>query len=160
MRGLGITWRMDKMNLTKAAKMLERSQTEFSLHVATHGSEDGDGGLTWMAPRSDPALIEPICQGAIRRCRWAGKEGGSVILFSNPASRSARVNLTVRASFDDGDTWPVSQVVHPGPSGYSDLAVLANGEIGCLFEAGEKHCVEEIRFTRLPAGILSEVERK
>jgi sialidase-1 len=119
-----------------------------------------DGGLTWTAPRPDPGLIEPICQGAIHRYRWADDEGGSVILFSNPASRSARVNLTLRASFDDGFTWPVSQVLHPGPSGYSDLAVLANGEIGCIFEAGDQHSFEQIRFTRLPASFKHDKEGK
>jgi sialidase-1 len=108
-----------------------------------------DGGLTWTAPRPDPALIEPVCQGAIHRCCWAADGTPGVLLLSNPASRSERVNMTVRASFDEGDTWPVSHVIHPGPSGYSDLAVLANGEIACVFEAGEKHCVEQIRFTCL-----------
>ena len=108
-----------------------------------------DGGMTWTAPRPDPALIEPVCQGAIHRCCWAADGTPGVLLLSNPASRSERVNMTVRASFDEGDTWPVSHVIHPGPSGYSDLAVLANGEIACVFEAGEKHCVEQIRFTCL-----------
>jgi sialidase-1 len=95
-----------------------------------------DGGLTWTDQRFDPALPEPICQAAVERFRWPGTEGAGVILFSNPASQSARVNMTVRASFDDGATWPASRVLFEGPSAYSDLAVLPDGQAACLYEAG------------------------
>jgi sialidase-1 len=95
-----------------------------------------DGGLTWRDQRLDPTLIEPICQASIQRYRWADGTKPGVILFSNPASQKGRRNVTVRASFDDAQTWPVSRVLHAGPGAYSDLAVLANGQIACLFEAG------------------------
>ena len=107
-----------------------------------------DGGLSWNDQHSDPTLIEPICQGAIHRYRWADGRKPGVILFSNPASKKKRVNLTVRASFDDGQTWAESRVLHAGPSAYSDLAVLANGQIACLFEAGTTNANEEILFSR------------
>jgi len=109
-----------------------------------------DGGLTWKDQRFDPALIEPICQAAIERLRWPSADSKSVILFSNPASRDGRVNMTVRASFDEGQTWTASRVLHAGPSAYSDLAVLANGDIGCLYEAGRTHAYESIVFARFP----------
>ena len=83
-----------------------------------------DGGSTWSGQRFDTALIEPICQAAIERYRWPGSANPGVLLFSNPASQSGRVNLTVRASFDDGQTWPVLRVLNAGPSAYSDLAVF------------------------------------
>jgi sialidase-1 len=169
----GATWRIGAVSVegTNESQVVELADGTLMLNMRNYHdyskkvydskrerqvSFSDDGGMTWTAPRPDPALIEPICQGAIQRYRWAGKEGGSVILFSNPANRSARVNLTLRASFDEGQTWPVSQVIHPGPSGYSDLAVLANGEIGCLFEAGDQHSFEQIRFVRLPASIQNE----
>jgi sialidase-1 len=109
-----------------------------------------DGGLTWKDQRFDPALIEPICQAAIERFSWPSADSKSVILFSNPASRDGRVNMTVRASFDEGQTWTASRVLHAGPSAYSDLAVLANGEIGCLYEAGQAHAYESIVFAEFP----------
>lgn len=108
-----------------------------------------DGGLTWKDQRFDPLLIEPICQASITRYRWPGEENEpGVILFSNPASNDKRVNMTVRASFDEGRSWESSKVLHAGPSAYSSLAVLANGEIACLYEAGEKHPYESIVFAR------------
>jgi sialidase-1 len=119
-----------------------------------------DGGLTWTEQRFDEALIEPICQAAIERYRWPTGEQEGVILFSNPASRSDRVNMTVRASLNEGRTWPHSRVLHQGPSAYSDLAVLADGTFACLYEAGAKHPYESIVFAsiefdtlRSPAGV-------
>lgn len=114
-----------------------------------------DGGLTWADQRFDEALIEPICQAAIRRWRWPAQDQTEVIAFSNPASQHARTNLTLRASFDDGRTWPAARVLHPGPSAYSDLAVLADGRIACLFEAGATNSYETIRLVRLPLEALA-----
>jgi len=117
-----------------------------------------DGGLTWSDQHFDPTLIEPICQGAIRRCRWPGQNAPGVILFSNPASPSNRVNLTVRASFDDAQNWPAARLLHAGPSAYSDLAVLANGQLACLFEAGVTNSSESIVLSRFTLDSLTQHE--
>jgi len=102
-----------------------------------------DGGLTWKDQHFDPTLVEPVCQASIRRYSWP-EQGGNIIVFSNPASEDSRVNMTVRLSYDEGETWPIARVVHPGPSAYSCLAVLANGEIACLYEAGRDGFRESI----------------
>jgi len=114
----------------------------------------GDGGLTWQDQRLDEALVEPRCQAAIERYSWAGSSNRSVILFSNPANPSKRLNLTLRASFDEGQTWPVSRVLHAGPSAYSDLAVMANGAIASLYEAGSTNAYETIVFRSLTLDLL------
>jgi sialidase-1 len=105
-----------------------------------------DGGLSWKDQHLDETLIEPRCQAAIERYSWSGAKSRSVILFSNPASSSKRVSLTVRASFDEGQTWPVSRVLHAGPAAYSDLVALPNGLIACLYEAGLTNAYETIVF--------------
>jgi sialidase-1 len=109
-----------------------------------------DGGHAWYGQRFDEALIEPICQAALERCRWPEGPVPGVLLFSNPASEAKREKLTIRASFDDGATWPAARVVHAGTAAYSDLAVLPDGRIGCLYEAGQKKSYESIRFARVP----------
>ena len=62
--------------------------------------------------------------------------------------------MTVRASFDEGQSWAASRVLYAGPSAYSDLAVLSDGEIACLYEAGEAHPYESIVFARFPFSSL------
>jgi sialidase-1 len=111
-----------------------------------------DGGLTWGEQRFDSALVEPICQAAIERYDRTGQggEAAPILLFSNPASDTARKAMTLRASFDQGQTWPASLLLHAGPSAYSDLAVLADGQIACLYEAGEQNAYESIVFARIP----------
>ena len=109
-----------------------------------------DGGLTWAEQRFDEALIEPICQAAIERFSWPDQTNRSVILFSNPASTNRRSHITLRASLDEGRTWTLSRALHLGPSAYSDLAVLANGRIACLYEAGEEKPYQSIVFADVP----------
>ncbi|MCX5772767.1 MAG: sialidase family protein [Candidatus Hydrogenedentes bacterium] len=100
-------------------------------------STSADAGLTWSPAADDPALIEPVCQASSVRYSTAEGGGGNVVVFSNPASRR-RENMTVRLSYDDCRTWPVAKTLHAGPAAYSDLAVLPDDTIACLYEAGEK----------------------
>lgn len=95
-----------------------------------------DGGETWRDPGFDRTLIEPFCQASIRRHSWPAGGKPGVILFSNPASETERIRMTVRASFDEGKTWPAARVLEEGFSAYSDLAVLPDGTILCLHETG------------------------
>lgn len=155
----GKTWKLggttpgDKVN---ECEVVELADGRLMLNMRNYSSKrcrqvatSADGGLTWKDQRLDEQLLEPICQAAIERYRWPAQDNPGVILFSNPASSSGRVRLTVRASYDDGKTWPAHQVLHAGPSAYSDLAVLADGRFACLYEAGEAHAYEWILFAAL-----------
>ena len=103
-----------------------------------------DGGKSWSEITHDPTLIEPVCQGSFLRYSLADNNGKNRLLFSNPANappagktRGDRIKMTVRLSYDEGKTWPVSKLLHDGPSAYSCLTVLPDGDIGCLYEGGE-----------------------
>lgn len=108
-------------------------------------SESRDGGATWSTPRFDDALVEPICMASLVRVSAAPRR--SRLLFANPANLDvdrgeaipgrprARRNLTIRLSYDEGRTWPVSRTLEAGTSGYSDLAAGPDGTIYCLYEA-------------------------
>jgi sialidase-1 len=114
-----------------------------------------DGGVTWTAPELDAALPDPVCQASILRYNWPkGAEWGR-ILFSNPAS-AHRQNMTVRISYDDGKSWPISKSLHSGPSAYSCLAVLPDRIIGCLYERGNANAYEKITLAQFPMGWLEE----
>lgn len=121
----------------------DRSQT--SRAIAT----SQNGGITWSEVRHDPALVEPVCQASFIGCTTP--DGSLRLLFSNPAHTGKRLDMTVRMSDDEGKTWPVSRLVWPGPAAYSCLAVIPEGGIACLFEAGREHPYERIvlaRFSR------------
>jgi hypothetical protein len=122
----------------------DRSQTTRAIATST------DAGLTWSEVRHDPALVEPICQASFLRYTQQPDDHCNRLLFSNPAhdERGRRRDMTVRLSYDEGGTWPVRRLLWPGPAAYSCLVVLSDGDVGCLFEAGEDHPYERILFTR------------
>ena len=92
-----------------------------------------DGGKSWSPVKLDAALIEPVCQASLLRYSWPENGGKSRLLFSNPASKR-RERLTIRLSYDEGRTWPVSRLVYAGSAAYSSLAVLPDKTIGLLYE--------------------------
>lgn len=111
-----------------------------------------DAGLTFSDPQIDETLIEPQVQASV--LRYSAVDQGdqkNILLFSNPAtdviSAAGRRRMTVRASYDEGQTWTDGLLVEEGPAAYSDLVKLADGEIGLLYEAGEP-LYQEIRFAR------------
>jgi sialidase-1 len=103
-----------------------------------------NGGQTWGDVTTDTTLIEPVCQGSLLSYQLSKNK--QVLFFINPANKLTRANVTIRASFDQGKTWPNSQVVFPGPSAYSDIAVYNNKEVACLYEAGITKPYEGIAF--------------
>jgi sialidase-1 len=107
--------------------------------AVTIGEFDDEGFLRFGPTRHDEVLIEPPVQSSILRYTWVDelRSGDqSVILFANPAHSDARRNLTIRVSYDNGATWPISKVVDSGPSSYSDLVEQTDGQIGILYERG------------------------
>jgi sialidase-1 len=107
-----------------------------------------DGGLTWSNVVSDPTLIEPVCMASIIRYTESPPFTKTRLLFSNPATQTERIKMTLRVSYDEGKTWPVAKLLNAGPSGYSCLTVLPDMKIGCLYERGDHSSVEKVTFAR------------
>jgi sialidase-1 len=110
-------------------------------------SYSNNGATDWSEPVFDVALFEPVCFGSLARFSERRGHDKNRLLFANPDSRAVptqpgngtkgrRENLTVRLSYDEGQTWPVSKVLSSGISGYSDLAVGPDGTVYCAFEDG------------------------
>ena len=119
-----------------------------------------DNGMTWSEPVDVPELIEPACQASILRYSWPDKDGKSHILFCNPACKDDRIKLTVRLSYDEGRSWPVSKLLYAGPSAYCCLAALKDGDIACLYEGGDKYQHEKIIFARFSLEWLTDGKDK
>lgn len=106
-----------------------------------------DGGATFTKAVSDKSLVEPVCQASVVRMTDAKRHDKNRVLFSNPASKK-REKMTVRLSYDECKTWPVGRLLNRGPSAYSDLCVLPDMTICCLYERGSKHAYETITLAR------------
>ena len=89
------------------------------------------------------------CNAGLVRLPLERTEGEDVLLFSAPDSKGGpRVRMTVWASFDHGETWPVKRLVYDGPSAYSSLAAAPDGTVYLLFERGKNKLYESVAVAR------------
>jgi sialidase-1 len=150
----GRTWKISKTIIPgcNENQVVELSDGSLMMNMRSYNGKQcravsisKDGGESWSEITHDPALIEPVCQASMITYNYGNN---NLILFSNTADKKSRIRMTVRLSFDDGRTWPVSRILHEGPAAYSCLAVLENGEIACFYEAGEKNPYESMIFEK------------
>jgi sialidase-1 len=160
----GATWSLGGTvgRHTDECQVVELASGELLINMRNYWGRDGgrpdrggrravarsrDGGATWSPLGFDDALIEPVCQASLVAVPRPDHPGGPLLVFSNPASTTARRDLTVRVSGDGGKTWPVAVPVEAGPAAYSCLAPLPGGRVGLLYERGKS---AHITFTVLP----------
>jgi len=105
-----------------------------------------DGATGWGRPQFHDQLLEPICMASMVRLSEAPARNR--LLFSNPHNLTRtdgkeapgksrdRKNVSVKLSYDEAATWPVSKTIEPDFSGYSDLAVASDGTILLFYERG------------------------
>lgn len=107
-----------------------------------------DLGNTWKEhPTSRSALIESTCMASIHKHVYhENGEEKSILLFSNPNTKTGRHHMTIKVSFDDGKTWPEEywMLLDEGRSfGYSCLTSVDENTIGILYEGSRAHMTFE-----------------
>jgi hypothetical protein len=93
------------------------SHTNITPSRTRYQSFSDDDGATFHSFAPIPSIPDPGCKGGT--CAWPAEKA---LLVTNVDSTSKRVNVTLRASFDDGATWPHSMLIS-GPGGYSDVVL-------------------------------------
>ncbi|MHC4740859.1 MAG: exo-alpha-sialidase [Planctomycetota bacterium] len=88
-----------------------------------------DGGETWKDGHEDDELFDGPpdvygCKSGLVRLLY---DDCDVLLFSSPGRRDVRNDITVWASFDGGESWPVHRLVKKGPGNYSWIAAGRKG---------------------------------
>ena len=109
-------------------------------------------GRTWQKhTTSERALIEPgACMASLIDVdRELGKNTGARLLFSNPDSTSGRRRMMIKASLDQGITWPKEHrlLLDEGSGrGYSCMSMIDDATVGILYEGSQAH----MTFQRIP----------
>jgi sialidase-1 len=155
----GLTWKAGDMaitpnsditnpNETTAAELsdgriilINRNTSKFNRKLVTFSSSGVDA---WSKPIFQKELWEPQCMASIINYPLIP----GILLFSCPhtlsqdlnkheipGAKGKRENLTVQMSRDDGKTWLISHVIEQEKSAYSDLAILSDGSIICMYES-------------------------
>lgn len=149
----GETWKMSEPIRpgTNESQVVELSGGTLMMNMRSYNGEysraiatSTDGGDTWSDIEHDHQLVESKVQASI--FRYGQYEDEEMILFSNPAVPVGRTHMTIKTSFDEGESWSNSKLVYSGQSAYSSLAKLPNGNIGLFFEAGDDKRYERMTF--------------
>ena len=118
-----------------------------------------DLGQTWTEhPSSRSALIESTCMASLHKHFYHenGKEK-SILLFSNPNTKTGRHHMTLKVSFDDGKTWPEEYWMlldERKSRGYSCITSIDENTIGILYEGSQS----DLTFESIPLKEILDIE--
>lgn len=108
-----------------------------------------DMGKTWtLHSTSNSALPESNCQASFFKENFLinGKMQ-SLVLFSNPASKVARNNMTIKVSTDDAESWQKTNatLIDSGNGrGYSSLTKVDDEHVGIVYEGSGADLIFQI----------------
>lgn len=120
-----------------------RAATSFPLSCLPRRS--GDGGDSWSSPLYlAKTLIDPIVSGSMTTDTFGD---GGMLVFTNPSSRTKRVNLTAFSSIDGGLSWDLAVTIdnRSAATTYSSIVQLPNGSYVVQYGVGATHmhrCVD------------------
>ena len=132
----------------------DRNKTEIGDQNGRAVSISKDLGKTWTVhSSSNSALPESNCQGSLISAKILIKgQSTDVLFFSNPNVKSTRAHMTVKASLDQGVTWPVeyqTEINSADSFGYSCLTMVNETTIGILFEGTKDLYYQQISVSEL-----------
>lgn len=157
----GKTWRKSESILPgcNESQVVELTDGTLIMNMRSYNGEycravarSTDGGETWSEIWHDRQLVESRCQASI--INYGKYQGNNLLLFSNPAVAKGRTHMIIKASYNDGKYWQISRLINPGPSAYSCLTRLENGDIGILYECGNTRNYQRIVFQKFSLGEL------
>jgi len=116
-----------------------------------------DAGASFpSAAQVENQLVDPVVQAALLRYSAVDRgDASNRILFSNPATETSRVRMTIKSSFDETQSWNQGKMVFRGPSGYSDMVRTPTGG-GILYENGDTAYYNRISFARFDTDWLDD----
>lgn len=105
-----------------------------------------DLGKTWKEhPTSYSVLTEPTCMASIHKHIYVkNNEEKSLLAFFNPNSYQGRKMLTLKLSFDNGNSWPKEYWLlldQWGGAGYSCITSIDNDTLGIVYEGSGAHLI-------------------
>ncbi|NLX56924.1 MAG: exo-alpha-sialidase [Planctomycetaceae bacterium] len=107
-------------------------------------SVSDDQGHTW-SPVYAGNVVSPVACAIERFPARIAPDQRERILWTGPKG-PARNTLVVRVSYDQGRTFENERIISDEPAAYSDLTLLPDSSIGCLWERGDYKYITFTRF--------------
>ena len=141
----GQTWSVQGTSGTTSAdepKTLERNNGDLSIFVRATGynfhNVTSDNGQTWhYAPqtRFTSGISGVACDGEYMTwCSTLDGNPWNIAFETLPNSSTARTNVSICLSTDEGETFGSPKTICPWGSGYSTAVVLPDGTLGVYYE--------------------------
>ncbi|MCK4676897.1 MAG: exo-alpha-sialidase [Bacteroidales bacterium] len=100
-----------------------------------------DLGKTWIEHHTNSTVLAgPGCLGSLyKHIYYLNGEKKSILFFSNPNSKNKREMITIRASFDEGTTWPEKNwiLLDEEIGAYSSITSVDDQTIGIMYEGSQ-----------------------
>ena len=95
-----------------------------------------DGGRSFTPVYFAPSLPDPIVEGAMIFGRYTplALGVGQPLFFTNPASESAREDITLKMSVDGAAHWSTVRLVQKGCGMYSSVVQFTDGTLGVQWD--------------------------
>lgn len=142
----GETWHVSKRASVGGdeAKIVELEDGKLLMSIRHEGERwfniSEDGGETWMpATGAWSDMIAPACNGDIIVYAARNELVPPGVLLHSIPSGSERKNVSVYASFDQGQTWPIHRTIVPYNAAYSSLCILPDGTVGLYVEESQNN---------------------
>lgn len=107
-------------------------------------------GQEWLEHHTSySALPDPVCMASIFKAKFRVRgQIQDVLFFSNANSSTARINISVKASLDLGESWKLNHqlLIDERPTyGYSALTKVDDNTLGLVYEG-----IRDLYFVRIP----------
>jgi sialidase-1 len=165
-RDHGKTWQssVSSVHNGSEAQVAELSDGRIMINMRTDlkarlVSTSDNLGKTWEThPTSATVLTEPGCQASLISADIIlNGEKKRILFFSNPDHPSQRSNMTIKASLDDGLTWPIEYQVKINEEtgyGYSCLTMVDQDNLGILYEGNKELFFQKIAVADVLEGLI------
>ncbi len=155
-RDHGVTWHMGSgvKSETTEAQLIQLKDGTLMINARNNHAANKQGvgrvvatsddlGKTWTEHATSIIVLEePTCMASLISENFAGYD--DLLLFSNPNTHDGRYNMTIKASQDQGFSWPEQNwlLVDEGRGrGYSCLSKIDEQTIGILYESSQADLV-------------------
>ena len=115
-----------------------------------------DGGVSFT-PCTYAGIPDARCHAGLTALTKS--DGKRVFLLTNVPGPE-RNHLTIGISENEGKTWKAKKVIESGPSAYSDIVVLPDRTILCVYETGEEHSRQHLAVARFNVAWLFDQKQK
>ena len=112
-------------------------------------TSSSDGGESYDGPFTsyDGVTTTEVQNSIIRFSAERDGDATDILVYSAPIDSTSRRDMALMLSFDEGEAWSETTIIHSGAAAYSDLVKLDDTYIGALYEVGSSY--DAIVFSRV-----------